>query len=116
MARLAKYWLCYRKVWGAIKMQKYYYLWIGQNASTGTPNAITGQYSNYGKIIKFKTKALREEFDEQYRPNGYEFTCKVNRKTARQYCLGQSVRECLEYLDHGALEYFKTESGSWEAF
>lgn len=96
-------------------MKKYFYLWIGQNATTGRPNKITGHYSNYGYIVKFATKALRDEFIDGWRSNNpSEFISSVNQKTARQYCLGQSVRDYLEYIDHGASEYIKI-NGKWEA-
>lgn len=94
--------------------KKYYYLWIGQNATTGKPNQITGHYSNYGRIIKFESQKLRDEYIDEYRPNNpSEFIRPVNRKTARQYCLGDSVEQYLEYLDHDVLEYIKI-NGKWE--
>ena len=97
-------------------MKKYYYLWIGQNASTGKPNKITGHYSNYGRIVKFSSKALRDEYVDQWRSNNpSEFIHKVSRKTARQYCLGDSMQNYLDYLDHYCHEYFKTDSGKWES-
>lgn len=98
-------------------MKKSYYLWIGQNATTGKPNPITGYYSYYGRIIKFATKSLRDEYIDQWRSNNSsEFIEPDNRKTARQYCLGDSVKDYLEYLDHCCHEYFKTDSGKWESY
>jgi len=97
-------------------MRKSYLLWIGQNATTGQPNTKTGHYSNYGYIVKFKSLSERRAFIDQWRPNNPSEFCRiVNRKTARQFCLGMTMRDYNDYIDHGALDYLFCESSQrWE--
>jgi len=97
-------------------MKKSFLLWIGQNATTGRPNRLTGHYSNYGRFVKFNSISERSAFVDQWRSNNPSEFCKiVNRKTARQYCLGMSVRDYNEYIEYGVLDYLFCESSQrWE--
>lgn len=78
-----------------------YYCYVGSSASTGQANQKTGLYSRYGDIIAFSTVAKRDKFVAEYYcgnfPNNLAIAC--NTTTARQYCLGMSVRAFKQYLD-----------------
>jgi hypothetical protein len=72
--------------------KKYFYAWVGQNATTGTPNPVTGRMSLYGKNYKFDNRADRDAFvDNYYDHNGNNSAVKCNMKTLRSYNLGSSV-------------------------
>lgn len=76
-------------------------VFIGQNASTGKPNPITGCYSNWGKYRKFNSKKERDLYVEEwssYNPSEFCRPCGV--KSGRQYSLGWTVCEYIEYLNY----------------
>ena len=77
-----------------------FYLFQGQNATTGTPNATTGRMSMYGDILAFDTKKERDEYHENFynSSNPSEYTEKCNRTTARKYFLGMSVPSFDDYM------------------
>ena len=76
-----------------------YYAFKGQNASFGKPNERTGLMSTYGDLIAFSSRANRDYFVENYYGNNpSEFVVSANKKQARGYCLGMSVRSYEEYL------------------
>ncbi len=79
---------------------KNYYLFKGQNATTGKPNPTTGKMSYYGELLAFSTKQARDEYHENFynHSNPSEFTKKCSRTTARGYFLGMSVDSFKEYL------------------
>lgn len=83
---------------------KSFYVWIGQNATTGTPNRITGRMSMYGHFKKFKTAKARNEYIDQWRSNNpSEYIVKCSLSSGRQYDLGcsyQSYEEYMNYLDY----------------
>ena len=47
-----------------MKSSKSYLAWVGQNATTGQPHPITGNYSMYGYLHWFPTKKERDEYVE----------------------------------------------------
>jgi hypothetical protein len=72
--------------------KKHFYVWVGQNATTGAPNRLTGHLSFYGDFIAFKTKQQRDEyFDNWRRVNPSERCFKCTANTGRQFKLGMSV-------------------------
>jgi hypothetical protein len=84
-----------------MKERKYYYVFSGQNASTGTPNRITGNYSFYGRILKFSSKSLAIKFTEKnYSPYNRDICQAGTARTLRKYCMGMSVRDYEEYLHY----------------
>ena len=80
--------------------QKIHYAWIGQNATTGTPNYITGRLSKYGNVLAFSSRLLRDNYVDNFynQNNPSEYAVKVNKKSGRAYNLGMSVFNYEEYL------------------
>lgn len=78
---------------------KYYYAFVGQNASTGRPHPQTGKYDTWGKLRAFSSRKERDEHvDNFYSNNPSEFAVKCNKSSARQFFLGMSVRDYEEHL------------------
>ena len=77
--------------------EKDYFVFDGQNASTGTPNEITGRMSFYGHFLKFKTKKEAKDYVDHYR--GYDICRAGTRNTLRKYDLGSSVLDYNFNLD-----------------
>lgn len=80
--------------------KKDYFVFDGQNASTGTPNKITGRMSFYGHYLKFKTKKEAAEYAEK-NETGFAGDILVagTRNTLRKYDFGSSVLDYNYYLD-----------------
>ena len=77
----------------------YFYAWVGQNATTGTPHPQTGRMTMYGNYLKFSTRKARDKFvNEFYSNNPSEFAVKCNVQSGRQYCLGWSIETYYEEL------------------
>lgn len=77
----------------------YYYAWVGQNASTGTPHPLTGKMSMYGRYYSFYHRKNRDKFvQEFYSNNPSEYAVKCNVQTGRKYSLGCSRRAYIEDL------------------
>jgi hypothetical protein len=73
---------------------KKYYAWVGQNATCGTPNTITGNYSMYGTDYVFNDKQSRDQFvDDYYDPNGNNWAEKCTKQQLRNKNLGSAVRD-----------------------
>lgn len=90
------------------------FVFVGQNATTGSPHPITGNYSTYGGFIAFKNKADAKRYVSELSLNSYygEFAACGTYKTLRKYKQGQSVYSylgslcfvpCLSYDDQGNL-------------
>ncbi len=78
------------------------YVFVGQNASTGTPHPVTGHYSFYGRIYRINgtLKQAREwvEYKDHYNTQGI---CVVGgRRRMRGFCLGQYIRDFEDTLKH----------------
>lgn len=74
------------------KLKNYSFAWVGQNATTGTPNKITGRHSMYGDFIVFRNRKERDQFVDNYSSfNPSNFAVKVNLQSGRKYDLGSSV-------------------------
>ena len=84
---------------------KYYLAFRGQNATTGTPNSITGLSSMYGDLIAFTSKENRQHYVDYYYDNNNPsaFVIAVNRKQARGYNLGMSMHCYNEYVKEAEL-------------
>lgn len=79
-----------------------YYAWVGQNATTGSPNPKTGRMSMFGTLYRFDKKSDRDGYVDDYfnNENPSEYAVKVNKATARTYCLGMSVADYEDYLGY----------------
>lgn len=67
-----------------------WFVFIGQNATTGTPNQLTGRMSTYGRYYgSFKTRKDAVEFAENH-DDGMAQTISVagTARTLRRYSLG----------------------------
>lgn len=95
-------------------MAKSYYVFKGQNASTGVPNKKTGRMSFFGSILKFDSKNDALKFvDEHDRGYAQQLCIAGTKKTMRKYCLGMTVKnieECLSYIEITK----KNDAGCWE--
>ena len=80
------------------KTNKDYYVFDGQNATTGKPNEITGRMSNYGEVLTFRSKKEAVEYANNSRGTGI---VKAGTKSImRKYCLGMTVANFEEYLKY----------------
>lgn len=76
-----------------------FYAWVGQNASTGRPNPITGNYSMYGSVRAFKYRSDRDQYvADYYDPNGNNFAVAGSFSSLRRFHLGMSVRDYAEHV------------------
>ena len=78
-----------------------YYVFCGENATTGRPNSTTGNFSTYGEILLFHSKNSAIEYTENYR--GYGICKAGNLAVMRKFCLGMTVNNFNEYVKY--LEY-----------
>lgn len=75
-------------------------VFIGQKATTGTPNPLTGYYSIYGDYKKFRSRKDRDEFYDNWRSNNpSEQIWKCGKAAGRRFKLGISLRDYTEWLD-----------------
>lgn len=81
-------------------MDKRFFVWVGQNATTGNANKSTGRYSMFGDVLEFSTKEKRDEFvSDYYDPNNNEYAVAGGIKKMRGYCLGMTVDDFEEYIE-----------------
>lgn len=82
--------------------KKTHWAWIGQNATTGSPNPRTGRFSMYGVYAAFSTRKLRDNFVDNFynQSNPSEYTVKCNITTGRGYSLGMPVWHYLDHMKH----------------
>jgi hypothetical protein len=86
---------------------KTYYLFAGQNTTTGQPNKITGHYSFHGRIYAFSSKSERDAgYSHLDGRNAQDKIVKGGRTKMRSLCLGLSVLDFNGYLD--SLDYSAT--------
>ena len=76
-------------------MKKKYLLFVGQNASTGTPNLKTGYMSFYGNTLRFSSIKKRTKYI-----NNHNFTINdtIISTDVRRYNLGMSVNDYNEHI------------------
>lgn len=81
------------------KLAGKYFVFIGQNASTGTPHTTTGHYNFYGTYYAADSKEQAQEFiDNRVCYNSFEAIEKAGTiNTLRKYSLGNTW---LQYLEH----------------
>jgi hypothetical protein len=80
-------------------MTKLYYAFIGQNATTGKPHAITGYHSLYGDLFAFSTKRERDCFISKHRHGAGDIAVATNKRDAkRKYFKGMTQIEFDQYL------------------
>lgn len=81
-----------------------FYAWVGQKASTGTPNQVTGRMSMYGTNHKFLTRKERDKFvADFYSNNPSEYAVACTKRQLRSFNLGTSVADFetdLDYMDY----------------
>ena len=71
------------------------FVFVGQNATTGTPNETTGRMSLYGHYYGFDSKDEALAFSEQQRAPIVEVG---SARKLRKYSLGISVADYCEHL------------------
>ena len=94
-------------------MKKNYYLFVGQNATTGTPNEKTGRMSFYGCILKFISLKERAEYIEE--KTGFSCQEKIvigGIKEMRSMNLGSSLANFNDYILH-IEDTIKDNTGNW---
>lgn len=84
-------------------VKDYHFVWVGQNATTGTANRITGNMSLYGGFAAFSDRTSRDEYYNNFRSNGYDKCIKCTATTGRQFKLGLSVLAYYELLAHAVI-------------
>ena len=73
-------------------MNKTKYVFVGQNASTGTPNKITGRVSKYGKFYKFENHKLAKKFVDELPFDYNNQIIEIGTiRTLRKYDLGNTL-------------------------
>jgi len=87
-------------------MYRTYYAWVGQGATTGTPNKNTGFYSMCGDVIAFDSRKARDNYCEQYSERHNSYPVPTSRRDARQYHLGMSVYDYNEYIDTLVVNFY----------
>lgn len=76
-------------------------VFVGQNASTGTPNRTTGRMSTYGEMYKFNSRKNAIEFAEKNDTGNASCVSVVGtRNTIRKYNFGISVANYNEHIDN----------------
>jgi len=68
-----------------------WYVWIGQSATTGSPNHLTGLHSRYGTFISLPSRAEAKKFEDDYFDrdgNCQAYSCTVN--TGRRFSRGDT--------------------------
>ena len=73
-----------------------YFVFDGENATTGTPNRTTGRLSNFGSMLKFNSKEAAALYVENY--CGYGICKAGTARSLRKYNLGMSIQSYLEDL------------------
>lgn len=83
------------------------FVFIGQNASSGTPHQTTGHMSFYGSVYRVDgtLRQAREFADMKYYAGGNNMCIPGGRRKMRKYCLGMSMRVFDEYLDEAVTVY-----------
>lgn len=77
------------------------YVFVGQNATCGTPHPITKRMSTWGSIYKFDNRAEAEEYAEHVDNGNFDQIIEVGgRRKMRQYRLGLSMYQFEQHLDH----------------
>lgn len=88
-------------------MKKEIFVFIGENASTGTPNENTGRMSFYGQVYRIDgTLRQAREWSDMKEHRTTRKICVVGgKKKMRQYCLGQTMRNFEETLHYAQTVY-----------
>lgn len=93
---------------------KNYYLFVGQRASTGTPNDKTGRMSMYGSVRRFRTLAERNECqNEVYTGEPHQLLVAGGKREMRRCCLGMSMYVFEQYLADEVSTLVKNVDGDW---
>lgn len=79
------------------------FVFVGQNASTGTPNPNTGLMNFYGTVYRIDgtLKQAREWADDMYYKNTNQtISVAGGKRKMREFCLGQTMRNFEDYLSY----------------
>lgn len=91
-----------------------WYVFIGQNASTGRPNLITDRYSFWGTVYKAESKKTAIDYADQcWDPSSTNKCVAGGKATMRQFCLGQSVRDFEFDLQNAETVYWDEEENDF---
>lgn len=92
-------------------------LFIGQNATTGTPNRNTGRLSNYGAYLKFDSKKERDGYYNELRSSSSsELYVKCGAKSGRLYSLGSTVKQYRDHLQHIPTTFYNETLDCWDEY
>jgi len=93
-------------------MKKNYYVFIGQNATTGEPNPRTGRMSKWGDVSIFESKREALLFAaEKETGNAQDVIVAGTKRTIREFCLGVSVAQFEENIEMSPV--MKRDGDSW---
>ena len=71
-----------------------WFVWIGQSATTGSPNIKTGRLSRYGTFISLPSRSEAKKFETDYFDrNGNCQACACTVNTGRLFAFGLSSTE-----------------------
>lgn len=93
-------------------IMRFFYAFVNGKASCGQSNPTTGMMSTYGDIYKFKNKADRDDFCNQYDHQHNCYPEAVSKRTLRGYCLGMTVANFEDHLGWMDLTV-RDEDGVW---
>jgi len=78
---------------------KFYGLFVGQNATTGSPNTKTGRLSIFGDILRFDSDKTRQHYLDTHLFGVNERLIILGGKNImRHYCLGMDMHSFVEHL------------------
>jgi len=99
-----------------MKNSKISYCFLGQNATTGTPNRLTGKMSMYGELVAFSCREKRDQFVNEYydQSNPSIQAYKTNKSDAKsdyfaglsKYVFDQYLSEVDSCVDESYNSYF----------
>lgn len=92
------------------------WIFVGQNASCGTPNSITGRMSTYGDFYQAPDRATAKQWAEQCDDgNAHTIIAVGGKRAMRQFNLGASMRDFEENLANCPEVYRDSETGELTA-
>jgi len=92
------------------------WIFVGQNASCGTPNEKTGRMSMYGDFYQAPDRKTAKEWAEKMDDGSAHTIVAIGGKRAmRQFNLGASMRQFGENLEYCPEVYRDSETGELTA-
>ena len=94
---------------------KNYYVFDGQNASTGEPNKVTGRMSFYGTVYSFESKKEALEYvADKDQDSAHQIIVAGTKSAMRGYCLGCSVADFVYNIEQGPVMKKDENTQAWE--